>query len=344
MKIRNFLFGCTALFFFTGFVQAQHIAKYAGELMSVGTGPRALGMGGAFVAVADGSIASYWNPAGLARLQYPEIHLMYAERFAGVVKNNFAVVALPFKAESSLSFGLMRMGIDDIPFTVLKNPDLPLNAVFEDNTGQKIRNVPVIDHNANDIEYVGYFSYAKKWRANIWLGGNIKMIRKSVDVNSAWGVGFDIGLLMPVYRDLRLGVNLQDATTTLIAWDTGNKELISPNLKWGFAWPVHISDFQFLPAFDVDTRFEGRKFAAQQNIGPVSMDLHAGLEAGYRNVIFLRAGYDIGHFAAGAGIQLPRLRFDAAFLSHQDLGNTYRISLTLSLEEDKYKREPAQVP
>ena len=86
MKYRFFT---TLLIFFVIFIssaQSQHFAKYGGDFMSTGTGPRALGMGGAYVAVAEGSISSYWNPAGLGRLEYPEIHLMYSERFAGIVK------------------------------------------------------------------------------------------------------------------------------------------------------------------------------------------------------------------------------------------------------------------
>ena len=317
----------------------QHFAKYAGEFMSIGTGPRALGMGSAFVAVADGSISSYWHPAGLGRLEYPEIHLMHAERFSGVIKYNFAVVAVPYKTDSGIAIGLMRLGIDDIPITALKNPDLPIGAVFEDDNGKRVHNIPYIDHNVSDVEYAGYFSYSKRWRSNRWIGGNVKLIRKSVGKNSAWGLGFDIGVLMPVYRQLNFGINIQDVTSTLIAWNTGNKELIRPNLKWGFSYLFQISNFSFLPAMDMDTRFEGREFAAQQHIGSISFDSHFGLETAYRNVIFLRIGADIGQFAAGAGIQLPKLRFDAAFLSHQDLGDTYRIAMTVSLEEEKFRRK-----
>ncbi len=39
----------------------------------VGSGARAMGMGGAFVAVADDATAASWNPAGLIQLQTPEI-------------------------------------------------------------------------------------------------------------------------------------------------------------------------------------------------------------------------------------------------------------------------------
>src|SRR5262245_37475869 len=44
---------------------------------TVGSGARAWGMGGAFVAVADDATAATWNPAGLAILQRPEITLVY---------------------------------------------------------------------------------------------------------------------------------------------------------------------------------------------------------------------------------------------------------------------------
>lgn len=39
----------------------------------VGSGARALGMGGAFIAVADDATAASWNPGGLTQIQLPEI-------------------------------------------------------------------------------------------------------------------------------------------------------------------------------------------------------------------------------------------------------------------------------
>ena len=42
----------------------------------VGSGARALGMGGAFIAVADDATAASWNPAGLAQLERPEISIV----------------------------------------------------------------------------------------------------------------------------------------------------------------------------------------------------------------------------------------------------------------------------
>ena len=47
-----------------------YVAKYAGEFMAIGVGGRALGLGGAYVALANDVTSGYWNPAGLARITY----------------------------------------------------------------------------------------------------------------------------------------------------------------------------------------------------------------------------------------------------------------------------------
>ncbi|HUF18303.1 MAG TPA: hypothetical protein VMS12_09705 [Thermoanaerobaculia bacterium] len=45
----------------------------------LGSGARALGMGGAFIAIADDATAASWNPAGLAILTRPEVSLVYSD-------------------------------------------------------------------------------------------------------------------------------------------------------------------------------------------------------------------------------------------------------------------------
>ena len=46
------------------------------SLNPVGSGARAIGMGGAFIAVADDATAASWNPAGLTQLDRPEISVV----------------------------------------------------------------------------------------------------------------------------------------------------------------------------------------------------------------------------------------------------------------------------
>jgi hypothetical protein len=58
--------------------QAVPVTNVFGQPNSFGIGPRAMGMGGAFVAVADDASAAYWNVAGLAQLSSYEISLSSA--------------------------------------------------------------------------------------------------------------------------------------------------------------------------------------------------------------------------------------------------------------------------
>ncbi len=57
---------------------AQHFSRTNQGLSNItGTGARALGMGGAFIAIADDATAASWNPAGLAWLVRPEMSVVY---------------------------------------------------------------------------------------------------------------------------------------------------------------------------------------------------------------------------------------------------------------------------
>jgi len=51
---------------------------FSSSLNPVGSGARAGGMGGAFIAVADDATAASWNPAGLVQLEKPEVSLVYS--------------------------------------------------------------------------------------------------------------------------------------------------------------------------------------------------------------------------------------------------------------------------
>jgi hypothetical protein len=47
-------------------------------------------------------------------------------------------------------------------------------------------------------------------------------------------------------------------------------------------------------------------------------------------------------FSIGAGVKLPKLNIDYSFLSfnsQDQLGNTHRVSFTITFEQAKWKRE-----
>lgn len=71
-------FLATALFFYAE-SKAATLFQQVGVASSpnpVGSGARAMGMGGAFIGVADDATAASWNPAGLIQLERPEISIV----------------------------------------------------------------------------------------------------------------------------------------------------------------------------------------------------------------------------------------------------------------------------
>jgi len=58
-------------------VASPVFAQFEGfDFVLMGSGARALGMGGAFIAIADDATASFWNPAGLTHLERPEVSVV----------------------------------------------------------------------------------------------------------------------------------------------------------------------------------------------------------------------------------------------------------------------------
>ena len=75
-----------------------------------------------------------------------------------------------------------------------------------------------------------------------------------------------------------------------------------------------------------DVKFEGIKYAAQYWSGAVSLDTHYGWEIAYKEMLYGRAGFDIGRLTAGGGINVRNVTIDFAYLHHDDLDESYRVS------------------
>lgn len=76
------ILACLALLLYSNNgLQAATLFQQVGVSSSpnpVGSGARAMGMGGAFIAIADDATAASWNPAGLIQLEKPELSIVGA--------------------------------------------------------------------------------------------------------------------------------------------------------------------------------------------------------------------------------------------------------------------------
>lgn len=296
-------------------ISQQAVAgKYAAEFLNTGIGARALGMGGAYVALADDGSAGYWNPAGLMQVPRMEVAFMHAARFSGLQQSDVLHFVKPAK-NYAVGLTYLRMGISDIPYTSKRD----------------LNNRPVIDRYVSDVEDALYFSVAKTVRPGLSIGGNLKALRQRVGDNSALGFGLDLGLLYRPLPQWTLGLALQDISGTYVYWDSGHHDVKSPAINFGASWKKSLL---FLRSFFVLSvqqviRFEGESIDSAFNVGPfANSDVSIGGEYVLHQLLACRLGSDAGNLTAGAGIYLKRIRLDYAFMTH-DLGNAHRVAVTV---------------
>ena len=228
----------------------QSVAKYAGEFISTGVGARALGMGGAFVSVVDDVTAGYWNAAGLSEIRYQQAAAMHSERFAGIVTYDYAAYARPYGNDRTIGFSMIRLGVDGISNTTNALLDYGTDGIpgtdDPDGTegngqldeGERLNEDAITKF--GDSEWAFYVSYGRQLTSRFSYGGSVKFIRKAFANHSANGLGFDVAFKYRFRDTIFIGANFQDVTTTLLAWDTGTKELIYPNRRSGISTQLEL--------------------------------------------------------------------------------------------------------
>ena len=314
--------------------ERDNTPKYVNDFLSIGVGARAMAMGNVGVASVSDITAGYWNPAGLldieADLQLAGLH---ANRFANINKYDYGALGKAIDSTSAIGFSVIRSGVDDIPNT-LELVDADGNFNYD-----RISLFSAVD-------YAFVASYARKLNKipGLRLGVNAKVIYRNVgDFASAWGFGLDAGLMYDV-KKWKFGLMARDVSTTFNAWDftlspeeqavliaTGNEipenslEITLPRFILGAArqWDIkeHLS---LLAEVNLDLTTDGQRNTLI-SANPISVDPRIGLEAGYKNTIFLRGGTSFQRFGGiegeesivpqpsfGVGLRIRQLYLDYA--------------------------------
>ena len=290
------------LLFINLVTRAQAVRKYSNEFMNIGVDAAALGMSNAVTAFSSDVNSGYWNPAGLLKIEDSEVSLMHASYFANIAKYDYAAYAKKIDDKSAWGVSLIRFGVDDIL-----------------NTTQLIDSQGNIDYNRISLfstaDYGFTFSYARRPTLieGFQYGVNAKVIRRVIGkFASSWGFGFDFGLQYE-RNDWHYGLMLRDITTTYNIWAIDEEkynsikdavagqnqtppestEITLPKAQLGIAkkFDFHY-DYTLLAAINLNMQFTRTNdiFAS----AAVSIDPALGLEFGYTEMVFLRAG--VGNF------------------------------------------------
>lgn len=283
-------------------LQGQHIpAAFA----DIGYGARAMGMGGAYVALASDAYGPFWNPAGLAYVRGWQVGTMYARQF-NLIPYGLAAGAKAFGDRYGAGIGFLSSGDDvwrESTFLVSGSMKFAPNSGFSFGATMKIRTVS-FGNNSDDSPY--------------HISG------------SAAGVGFDLGLrwkfaprwtLGAVYRDVFNQLSYKNKSR-----NSSYNEAIPGMTVLGTAFMarknlVFVLDWQHIVHSAVADRvaagFEWRIFSLLYLRGGWSQNMTAEPNR------MLNGGGGIQYVTKSFGIQ-----FDVAYQS-SFLADTPRVSTTI---------------
>lgn len=266
--------------------------------MNIGVDAAALAMSNAVTASTIDVNSGYWNPAGLVNLEDKQIGLMHASYFANIAQYDYAAYASPIDDQSAWGISIIRFGVDDI----LNTSDI----IDEDGN---------IDYNRiskfSTADYGFTFSYARKLKVpGFQYGVNAKIIRRIIgNFANSWGFGFDVGFQFE-RNNWKYGLMLRDITTTYNVWNIDedeyakipnvdpdnlqdlpeNTEITLPKLQFGISREFNFNyDYSLLTSFNLNMEFTQTNDLISSEVVSVAPAL--GLQFGYTNMVFLRAGF-----------------------------------------------------
>ena len=277
--------------------------KYAGEFQDLQVGARVSAMGGAGIAQFVDPTVLYFNPAGTFFVSR-SAHVMHAENFAGVVKNDFGAVVLP-RGNMSLGFGIQYVHTSGIKLTTL--PDTTVDPGSN--------NLPIPYDTVGTADFILYIN-GSRGNDRFSYGVNIKVFYRDLNAITGYGGGLDLGVAYRIDH-LRVGLAVRDFVLSPLIWSSGTKETILPKIALGVAPVLPLRAINSTLMLEADV---------VKTIDVAGFDVNLGIEYGYRDLIFGRMGIHRGNYTLGLGLQYKAFSLDYAFMAHPNLDNSNKLS------------------
>ena len=327
----------------------NNVATTSAAFLEIGPGARSLGMGSAYVSVANDASSLYWNPAGIVNVSRPEVQSFYTTWLVET-QYYYNTAVVPLGSYGNLGFSFTAITMDEMIVRTVQDPE-------PSDYGQKF--------DAGNIS-MG-IAYAKKLTDRFSFGFQTKFIQESIWQMNAQGFAIDIGTLFITKRDLRIGMSVSnfggklgmEGNNTLVDIDVdeniyGNNDRIDGNLGTA-KWPLPLM-FRFGISREFTFASNMKCLFAVDAIHPNNNPeyLNIGLEYSAMDMVFLRVGkshtfYELSFqeddqnigigpeqglsFGAGVKYQIPRgpmINIDYVFTDFGIFNNIegYSISFT----------------
>ncbi|MCJ7508131.1 MAG: PorV/PorQ family protein [candidate division Zixibacteria bacterium] len=270
---------------------------YAGPFRQLGLGARAMGMGGAFVSIADDATACFWNPAGLVQLEERKASACYRMMFLDR-RMSYVSYVQPAREEAGIGLAWVNVGVG--------------NVMGRDSNGEPTGKI------SNSINSFS-LSFARRLSPWFGLGINLRYTQFNLAGINSYGLGFDFGTHVRFKSGVRVGAVVEDVGMKY-SWSTGGywekqgltgssvDEKFPINLRLGASY-LTLKE-KLLVAFDIyKNEYQSVKFSS-------------GGEYWLIKNIAGRIGYDRGVFTFGLGFkhyldEEKNISIDYVFLTSQ---------------------------
>jgi len=184
------------------------------KFLSIGVGSRAVGMGDAFVSVANDVSALYWNPGGISFLQKNMVMLNHTDWVADINHDYFGAT-FNVGGQNNIGISFTFLGMPDQEVYTVQNPE---------GTGLKY----------GVSSFALGFTFARALTERFSLGVTAKYLREAIWEAEATNVGFDLGILYNVgVEDLMIGMSILNLGPTMQFQGKSLESTVDPS-----NWPL----------------------------------------------------------------------------------------------------------
>lgn len=277
-------------------VWAEGDSGQPGAFLTYGAGARAIGMGRAFVGLADDATAVYWNPGGLSGLKQNQAVLQYVTLIDG---NSYQYLGyghiLPYIGTVGVGVVMLNQGEAEGRNT--------FNEVTDSFTNQELG---ILLGFGSDIT------------PQLSAGGTIKIVNQSLMNLSATGFGIDVGLMYRPLPLLNLGLSFQNLLAPSIKL-AETAETYPMNMTFGVGAKFYDDRLKL----DLDVAKNLEQDAIKPRFGLEVMPIPSMKELAFRG------GIDSAEIHAGVGYAYQGFQLDYA-LGFQTADIMHKVALSYS--------------
>lgn len=290
----------------------------AASFLKFSPSPRGTGMGEAYTSITEDAYSAWWNPAGLAGVEGPELAATYNDSMEDVT-NQYLSVAYPMRYGSTLGLNITRLGM--APFQGY------------DAQGTKISKVE-----SSDIAVGGAYGRSllkdEIERSVLNVGAGVKLISEKLDKAAANTAALDLGAVYYI-RPANYWLSKAPAQEFRVAMVIRN---IGPGLKFdkrtsplpmaatlGGSWHSHPGGSASLILSLDQTYANDEKYYAAFGAEYVAFQL-LSLRAGYRTGQAIGSGLRVG-----VGFRLSIMDIDYSMSPYGDLGSMHKLGVSMRL-------------